>query len=996
MLNLKRKMVPQVGRNSPQSHAGEPVSLMDSGGGTSSTTPVKIAITKHKRKKILVATYNIQSMAKDEKLFELEEELTKIKWDIVGLSEIKRRGEQCLDLNSGNRLYYTGNENETYGGVGFLIRKNLIPYITTYKSVSDRVAYIILELPKENKIKLIQVYAPTTTHQDEEVEIFYESLTTAIEEDKVKSTVIMGDFNAKLGQKVENTETKIGKYGYGVRNERGEILNNYLEQQNLYAINTYYKKKANRKWTWRSPDGKTKNEIDYFLCGNKDIFEDVTALNRFTTGSDHRLLRAKIIVRKTKINRNKIIHKSKYVDQEKIRQKGEEYREALKKEFGEKNLQQKCTDINIINEEIKQKLLQSGITVAKKSKIREDRISDETRKLMENRRRLISSGKRNTDEFSELNKRIRKEIKEDLRNYNETKVEKIIEKNRGVKCLRQNLGRSIIISLKDKDGTEVREKNKILKVTQTFYQELYSSNKDPDIITKENLRRKITNVNSEILPNIESYEIEEAISQLKNNRSPGPDGILAEMLKEGKEIILEALKHLFNQCLFKGEIPDDWNESVTVLLYKKGDRADLKNYRPISLLSQTYKLFMRIITNRLTSKLDSYQPVEQAGFRKGYSTADHLLTVRTLIEKANEYHLDLYIGFIDYEKAFDSIELWAIEKAMNNCRIDSRYRMLIHNIYKKATMTVQIGGNTKPIPINRGVRQGDVISPKLFTLALEDVFKNIDWTDNGININGRTLSHLRYADDIIIFATSFEELQTMITQLLRASEEVGLKMNLEKTKIMTNTQDFRQITLNEKKLESVSEYIYLGQIMKVNKENQTAEITRRIRLAWAGFGKLSWILKSSKIQQYLKTRIYDQCILPILTYGSQTWTLTKANMDKITKTQRAMERSMLGVKLRDRKTNEWIRSKTKVKDAGEHAARLKWSFAGHNARLKDKRWNNEIQQWRPWLGKRHRGRPQMRWADDIKKIGGLHWKQMAQNRRRWIELGEAYVQSWIT
>ncbi|CAG9826203.1 unnamed protein product [Diabrotica balteata] len=142
---------------------------------------------------------------------------------------------------------------------------------------------------------------------------------------------------------------------------------------------------------------------------------------------------------------------------------------------------------------------------------------------------------------------------------------------------------------------------------------------------------------------------------------------------------------------------------------------------------------------------------------------------------------------------------------------------------------------------------------------------------------------------------------------------------------MTNTPNIRRITLNDINLETVSEYIYLGQIMKVNKENQTAEITRRIRLAWAGFGKLSWILKSTKIKQYLKTRIYDQCILAILTYGSQTGTLTKSNIDKIVKAQRAMERSMLGVRLIDKKTNKWIRSKTKVKDAGEHAAKLKWS-----------------------------------------------------------------------
>ncbi|CAG9829975.1 unnamed protein product [Diabrotica balteata] len=107
------------------------------------------------------------------------------------------------------------------------------------------------------------------------------------------------------------------------------------------------------------------------------------------------------------------------------------------------------------------------------------------------------------------------------------------------------------------------------------------------------------------------------MAQLKNNKAPGPDEILVEMLKKGNEIILEEMKILFNECFHRGEVPGDWNESLTILLFKKGDRGDLKKYRPTSLLSQMYKLFMRVITNRLTSKLDSSQPVEHSGFRKG-------------------------------------------------------------------------------------------------------------------------------------------------------------------------------------------------------------------------------------------------------------------------------------------------------------------------------------------------------------------------------------------
>lgn len=180
----------------------------------------------------------------------------------------------------------------------------------------------------------------------------------------------------------------------------------------------------------------------------------------------------------------------------------------------------------------------------------------------------------------------------------------------------------------------------------------------------------------------------------------------------------------------------------------------------------------------------------------------------------------------------------------------------------------------------------------------------------------------------------------------------------------------------------------------MGKENQKIEITRRTRLAWAAFGKLSYILKNEKIPLYMRRRIFDQCILPVLTYGVQVWTFTKHNIDRLAKTQRSMERSMLHITLKDRMRNEWIRQRTGVEDVVKHASQLKWKWAGHNARYDDNRWNYIIQQWRPWTRKRRRGRPQLRWADDIKKVAGPDWMKKARDRNKWRETEEAYVQYW--
>ena len=91
-----------------------------------------------------------------------------------------------------------------------------------------------------------------------------------------------------------------------------------------------------------------------------------------------------------------------------------------------------------------------------------------------------------------------------------------------------------------------------------------------------------------------------------------------------------------------------------VIFFKKGYRKDIKNYRPICLLSNMYKLFTKIITTRLEKKLDEHQPREQAGFRSNYSTTDHINAINQLKEKCREYNIPLCVAFVDYEKAFDS------------------------------------------------------------------------------------------------------------------------------------------------------------------------------------------------------------------------------------------------------------------------------------------------------------------------------------------------------
>ncbi|CAK1581602.1 unnamed protein product [Parnassius mnemosyne] len=156
-------------------------------------------------------------------------------------------------------------------------------------------------------------------------------------------------------------------------------------------------------------------------------------------------------------------------------------------------------------------------------------------------------------------------------------------------------------------------------------------------------RSSLIRLYSEDIPDVSLSEIRMALQHLKNGKAPDEDGITTDLLKAGGKPVLEVLLRLFNPVLHGGTSPEAWSRSA-VVLFKKGDNALLKNYRPISLLSRVYVLFSRIITNRLACRLDDFQSPEQAGFQKGFSTIDHIHTLRQIVQKTKEYSLSLCLA----------------------------------------------------------------------------------------------------------------------------------------------------------------------------------------------------------------------------------------------------------------------------------------------------------------------------------------------------------------
>ena len=338
------------------------------------------------------------------------------------------------------------------------------------------------------------------------------------------------------------------------------------------------------------------------------------------------------------------------------------------------------------------------------------------------------------------------------------------------------------------------------------------------------------------------------------------------------------------------------------------------------------------------------------------------------------------------------MEFTPLFTALANQGVDPAYITILRDLYNGATSTLKLHKDSNKISLEKGARQGDNISPKLFTAFLQDAIINkIDWEEKGINIEGEHLSHLIFADDIILIAHTPQELQEMLVDINNYSKPVGLKMHLGKSKIMLNNHTEKTtVEVDGKAIEEVEKYVYLGKTVSRDGDLMP-EIKRGITLGWAAFNRVDNIMRSRKASMQIKKEVFNEYVLPVMTYGSETWALTTAQMDALAVAQRKMERIMLGITLRDQRHNTWIRQQTGVTDIIDHIRQSKHRWAGHVARLQDNRWTIRATSWVPRRWLRPRGRPRTRWRDDLSRHLGTTWTRLAQDRHQWKLSREGFL-----
>jgi len=219
-------------------------------------------------------------------------------------------------------------------------------------------------------------------------------------------------------------------------------------------------------------------------------------------------------------------------------------------------------------------------------------------------------------------------------------------------------------------------------------------------------------------------EVRQALNDINSGKSPGIDGIPSELWKESGEEGVQVMWNLCGKIWRDRQWPTDWGRALFIPLPKKGNIKECSNHRTISLICHASKVLLKIINNRLKRKLEDEIAEEQAGFRAGRGTRDHIVNIRNIIEKCRGHSIPLYLCFIDYSKAFDCIshqELWNIMKDMG---FPTHVVKLINKLYDHQESAVRTSrGDTDWFEIGRGVRQGCILSPQLFNLYAEAIMR---------------------------------------------------------------------------------------------------------------------------------------------------------------------------------------------------------------------------------------------------------------------------------
>lgn len=1001
---------------------------------------------KHEMKNLNIGCWNVRTLLDREgsgrperRTALVAKELERYNIDIAALSETRISEEGNLEeIGSGYVFYWFGKpkDKKREFGVGFAIKKRLVSMLEELPTgINERIMTLRLPLTHHRYATCISVYAPTMTNSPETISSFYENLKSTIQkvpaDDKI---ILLGDFNARVGTDFE-TWAPLGRFGLGNMNENGLRLLQICTELDLAIGNTHFRTKSKYKTTWMHPRSKQWHLLDYVIVRRRDLQDlfKVKALRGANCWTDHRLVRAKVhfVVRQKrrfgesaapkKINVAKL--KDKESAQELARKlneidfdgtwdcfKDRVYESASETLGFQKRKHQDWFDEN--NVEINELL-------DRKNKLWNKLLHDN---LPESEKEHLKKS------LSEVKAEVQRELRSMKNTWWQQKATEIqsAADMHDSKSLYDKLKevygptQSKVTPMKSKDGSNsIRDPDQLMDRWKEHYTDLFHNPSSVDLNFINELPQNDIITEMDSVPNCD--EVKEAIAQMRKGKSPGFDGIPIEVIKCGGDLLVQKLTNVVEGFWNGTPVHQDWKDSIMVSLYKgKGKKNECGNYRGISLLSVAGKVFARVLLNRLEKFICSpVLPETQCGFRAGRGTTDMIFTARQIIEKCIEHRLDLFQVFIDLTKAFDTVNREALWKILEKLGCSSHFVDMIRQLHDGMKAKVNFNGSlSSSIPVENGVKQGDILAPTLFSIffatTLTIAFKDCDTgvylryrTSGGLfnlrrfNAKSKTfptiVRDLLYADDADLVAHSEHDLQSIIDRFSKACTIMGLTISLSKTKVMFtpapgNVYYEPNITVDGTHLSVVDKFVYLGST--ISRDGYLdEEILNRIQQASSAFGKLETRLWTRRgISLKIKLSVYEACVITTLLYASETWTTYRRNIKLLERFHQNCLRHILGISWESHTPDSDVLKQADSLTIEARITRNRMRWVGHVVRQDDTRLPKQLLYGELTGNTRPPYKPRKRFKDCLKsdlsqlKIEESNWESRTADRSNWRKL----------
>ena len=916
----------------------------------------------------------------------LKKEAERLKMEIVGVSEARWTGSGRT-VTGDWVFYHSGGEKHEHG-VGILVTREIDGAVTGCWQISDRVMLLKIGARPVN-VNVIQVYAPTAQSTEDAIDGFYEQVDEARRQCKNgEVTIVMGDLNAKVGR--GRSGDVVGDFGLGVRNERGDKWTEWCESWGQVMMNTNFMHHPRHLYTWKSPGDRARNQIDYITI-NKRFRNSIVQVKTYPgadcgVGCDHVPVVATMRLKLKKIKKRKRVKKDwkllrtdtglREAYAVEVRNRFE--RLALEREEGEDELDGDW------------RVLQSSLVGVAEELIprepqgrRQPWMTNDILELMEDRRKLKH---RSDNNYKELDRRIKRMCIDRKGEWLQAKCGELevlerVDSRLLAEKIREITGkkrpaRSTVI--RDEDGSILTDRSDVLRRWKEYVSDLYHDDERTNV--------ELGDVDSG--PPIMRSEVEFAVKKMKWRKTEGSDGVVVEMVEALGEFAIDKVTDMANKIYDTGTIPQRMKESEFIVIPKKMGAVDCSKHRTICIMSQVAKIILKVIDERLKAKVRDYVDEEQYGFRKNKGTRNAIFVLRTVIERSIEKQKDLYMCFVDFEKAFDTVKHDCLIETLKRYGVDGRDLRVLSQLYWEQKAAVRVGEEASEwFRVERGVRQGCVLSPDLFSLYTQLVMDELVECE-GVRIGGKNINNIRYADDMVLIADSEDKLQILVNKLLEECRRRGLRINKAKTEVMGVTKRSERlpvtISIEGTALNQVETFRYLGSLVSEDGRCD-AEVRARIGMAKANFGNMRNVLTNMSLDIHLRMRILRCYVWSGLLYGCESWNLSKVMQKRLEATEMWFIRRMLRVPWTARVTNTNVMQRAGTSRKLVTTIRQRQlRYLGHVLRgrtLEKDCLLGAIE------GTRARGRQRIKFMDGIKTLVGCSGIgeviRLAQNREEW-------------